>query len=518
MKRKTTCLALPALILLAGCGDEVAERSATTSAPLGDPIRGEPIVVVQEEVDHWAAVASEIGELNASVYRSLSGGFNAVLGARGSRMQLISSSLLHLDVSPGNLSWAEYETIRDARGVREAYPIAVGDNYKGYRLVGSVSEMFEKHEWKKGEKYEIREGGRLFEDAAKEALLGAFAASQLGLEVGDKFHPYHGLAFREDSKHEDVFDVVGVLEATGTPADKVIWIPVKGLQRMDGHDPKSANDVSAVLLNLEGAAAFQLNMNYNQRGKTTTLAWPVETILKDFFQSHLPANIQLVRLLGEGDYVANLNQGVPPARDPSGEDDNATVVEGEITSVGGKIISTTSSSGDKEIVDLPPPPGSDGNVSVGIPPVVSNLPPLPEGSGYAPISFANLSKFPYEVEWEKHGGKKFDPVEFARRVPVNVRQLDGRASAVEGFMIPTIVNEDNKVTEFLLLPDQMSCCFGKAPEANGWVVVTAPKGVEILMDQIIRVTGTMSVEEKWDEEFFVGLYHMACDKITGPAL
>ena len=189
MKTKTTCLALPVLILLAGCGDELAERSATTSAPLGDPIRGEPIEVVQEEVDHWAAVASEIGELNASAYRSLSGGFNAVLGARGSKMQLISSSLLHLDVSPGNLSWAEYETIRDSRGVREAYPIAVGDNYKGYRLVGSVSEMFEKHEWKKGEKYEIREGGRLFEDAAKEALLGAFAASKLGLEVGDKFHP-----------------------------------------------------------------------------------------------------------------------------------------------------------------------------------------------------------------------------------------------------------------------------------------------------------------------------------------
>ena len=90
--------------------------------------------------------------------------------------------------------------------------------------------------------------------------------------------------------------------------------------------------------------------------------------------------------------------------------------------------------------------------------------------------------------------------------------------SVEGFMIPTMVNEDNKVTEFLLLPDQMSCCFGKAPEANGWVVVTASKGVEIMMDQIIRVTGTMAVEEKWDEEFFVGRYHMACDKITGPAL
>ena len=53
---------------------------------------------------------------------------------------------------------------------------------------------------------------------------------------------------------------------------------------------------------------------------------------------------------------------------------------------------------------------------------------------------------------------------------------------------------------------------------SGWVVVSAPDGVEVLMDRIIRVTGTFTVEERWDEEFFVGLYHMSCEEITGPAL
>lgn len=85
-------------------------------------------------------------------------------------------------------------------------------------------------------------------------------------------------------------------------------------------------------------------------------------------------------------------------------------------------------------------------------------------------------------------------------------------------MIPTIVDENNEVKEFLLLPDQMSCCFGQAPEANGWVVVSATMGVEVMMDRIIRVTGDFAVEERWDEEFFVGLYHMTCNEITGPAL
>jgi hypothetical protein len=217
-------------------------------------------------------------------------------------------------------------------------------------------------------------------------------------------------------------------------------------------------------------------------------------------------------LLGPKDNPSNTKPSLPV------EGEEVSVVEGEIASVGTPDDPFVAPK-EKEIVELPFPPGTDANAStVNIPePVVSLLPPLPKGSGYAPLSFASMSKFAYEVDWEQDG-IKFDISAFARRVPVTVRQMDGLDAAVEGFMIPTVVNEDNKVTEFLLLPDQMSCCFGKAPEANGWVVVTAPKGVEIMMDRIIRVTGTMAVEEKWDEEFFVGLYHLTCDKITGPAL
>ena len=128
-----------------------------------------------------------------------------------------------------------------------------------------------------------------------------------------------------------------------------------------------------------------------------------------------------------------------------------------------------------------------------------------------------MMNFEYLVEWEKDG-KDFDFSAYAQRVPKRLREKSGKMVAVEGFMIPTVVDENNEVKEFLLLPDQMSCCFGQTPEANGWVVVNASKGVEVMMDRIIRVTGQLTVEERWDEEFFVGLYHMTCDEITGPAL
>ena len=57
--------------------------------------------------------------------------------------------------------------------------------------------------------------------------------------------------------------------------------------------------------------------------------------------------------------------------------------------------------------------------------------------------------------------------------------------------------------------------FGQAPEANGWVVARSESGVEVTMDRVIRILGRLTVEERWDEEFFVGLYHLQCDELIG---
>lgn len=215
-------------------------------------------------------------------FNNASGGFDAVLGARGSKLQLILNALFHLDASPGNLPWEQYELIKNTPGVKEAYPIAVGDNYLGYRLVGTDPKLFYDHEWKKGEKYKLRQG-RIFSEMAKEALVGSFVAKKLNLKIGDRFQPYHGLNFKEDTQHEDIYVVVGLLEATGTPSDKVIWVPIKGIQLMEGHDQEMAQSVSAVLLSLKGAAGFNLEIRYNRQGNLATFAWPVAATLASFF-------------------------------------------------------------------------------------------------------------------------------------------------------------------------------------------------------------------------------------------
>jgi len=152
---------------------------------------------------------------------------------------------------------------------------------------------------------------------------------------------------------------------------------------------------------------------------------------------------------------------------------------------------------------------TEGNQSL---PVINLLPPHDESAGYQALTYSTLTQFSYEIDWEADG-VEFDFSRFASRVPRSIRKLNGTKVALEGFMVPTVVDESNLVKEFLLMPDQLSCCFGQAPEANGWVVVRSEKGVGVFMDQVIRALGSLTVEERWDEEFFVGLYHLECEEL-----
>jgi putative ABC transport system permease protein len=115
-------------------------------------------------------------------------------------------------------------------------------------------------------------------------VLGSFAARRLGLKVGDTFQPYHGLNFDPTKQHEELYTVTGILEPSNTPADRILWIPLAGLQNMSGHDPNAAADVSAVLVKLRTPiAGQQLDVLYNRQGNRLTFAWPIAKQMADLF-------------------------------------------------------------------------------------------------------------------------------------------------------------------------------------------------------------------------------------------
>ena len=248
-----------------------------------------------------------------AAFVSTSTAFDAVLGARGSKLQLVLNGIFHLEASPGNLAWSDYESIRKHPAVKTAIPIAVGDNLRGYRIVGTVPELFTTVEYAPEKKYTLSGSGKIFADASREAVAGSFAAERLGLKVGDTFNPFHGLAFDEKNQHAETYTVTGILAPTNTPADKVVWIPIKGVQTMSGHDPKAATDVSAVLIQLRAATAgFMLDMMINKQGNRMTLAYPVGAIMTElfgkisWFDRVLALVAYLVALVAAGSVLASI--------------------------------------------------------------------------------------------------------------------------------------------------------------------------------------------------------------------
>jgi putative ABC transport system permease protein len=141
-------------------------------------------------------------------------GIDLVVGAKGSPLQLILAAVYHVDVPTGNVPLAAVDKLRDNRYVAQVIPLALGDNYRGYRIVGSEPALVEHY------------GGRLVAgalwDDRMQAVLGATVARETGLAVGARFFGTHGLA-AGGAVHDDAeYRVVGVLAPTGTVLDRLI--------------------------------------------------------------------------------------------------------------------------------------------------------------------------------------------------------------------------------------------------------------------------------------------------------
>ncbi len=227
-------------------------------------------------------------------------GFDAVLGARGSKLQLVLNTVFHLETSPGNIPWSLYEEVRKRPFVELAIPYALGDNYQGFRIVGTTQQLFTDFEYQAGRKYAIRPGGRIFDADRQEAVIGSFVAQKTGLRVGSTFNPAHGLDLHGDHEHEEEYLVVGVMAPTNSPADRVIWIPIEGVFRIGGHVlrgtgeeyhpdphepiPDEHKEVSAVMLKLKGQqAGMRLDQDVNRKGSQATLAWPIGGVMAELF-------------------------------------------------------------------------------------------------------------------------------------------------------------------------------------------------------------------------------------------
>jgi len=161
-------------------------------------------------------------------------GIDMVIGSKGSPLQLILSSIYHVDLPTGNIPLVEAERWAAHPLVAEAIPLALGDSLGGFRIVGT------EHAYSEHYGGELA-GGRLWE-VPFEATLGATVAAQTGLGVGDHFVGSHGLAPGGPEHGEHSYTVVGVLKPTASVLDRLVLTPIESVWLAHGMEPHGHDD------------------------------------------------------------------------------------------------------------------------------------------------------------------------------------------------------------------------------------------------------------------------------------
>jgi putative ABC transport system permease protein len=212
-------------------------------------------------------------------------GYHLIVGARGGSLQLVLNTVFHLSKPIENLPYDFYKQFveyEDEQGnkvsgkyaaiVRVAVPYCLGDSYKGFRAVGTTPDLFDKISYGSYDdgtpkKYEFAEGENFKPEDFMGAVVGATAARETGLRIGDRFPITHGLAEDENAHvhEESLFHVVGILRPTGTPNDRAVFVNMEGFYLMEGHalevdfedDGAEATQKTSTGVEKEGAGSQQ---------------------------------------------------------------------------------------------------------------------------------------------------------------------------------------------------------------------------------------------------------------------
>jgi putative ABC transport system permease protein len=161
-------------------------------------------------------------------------GIDLVVGAKGSPLQLILCNIFHIDFPTGNIKLNDAEKLARHRLVKKAIPMALGDSYQSYRIIGTNRDYAALYH------AELAEGNFWSKDL--EVCIGSTVANITGLKVGDHFASAHGLAEGGHSHNDHHYVVSGIFKPSQTVLDNLILTQVESVWKM--HDEGDSTSVS----------------------------------------------------------------------------------------------------------------------------------------------------------------------------------------------------------------------------------------------------------------------------------
>ena len=236
-----------------------------------------------------------------------SGQYDLVVGAKGSPLQLILSSIYHLDLPTGNIPYDRFLALRNDEQIENAIPLGLGDNFHGYRIVGTDTNLFQLNDRLDALRPLVSlQSGRFFQNDF-EAVVGAQVARQTGLKLGDAFVGTHGLVVTPGSSEHKAFPykVVGILAPGSGASDRAIFITLASVWQIHAQEAElhrklagvvstttTAHDnhleVTAVLLRLKSVGLRYGMVQEIQKRTESMAAIPVNEMLRLYQQVLAP--------------------------------------------------------------------------------------------------------------------------------------------------------------------------------------------------------------------------------------
>lgn len=234
-------------------------------------------------------------------------GVDMVLGAKGSPLQLILSSVYNIDAPTGNIYLQDAQRFMQHPLVESTIPVSLGDSYMGYRIIGTTDAYLKKYNLQPA-------SGKVFSNAM-EVVIGATVAQRSQLKIGSKFAGTHGLGEKGHVHEEHSYVVTGILPATGLSADQLILTPLQSVWEIhekpheeheaqekphEEHEaqekPHEKLQITAVLIKFKSPLA-QLQMP-RMVNENTNMQAAVPAIEINRLQSLMGSGTAVLRILG----------------------------------------------------------------------------------------------------------------------------------------------------------------------------------------------------------------------------
>lgn len=167
-------------------------------------------------------------------------GVDLVVGAKGSPLQLILANVYHIDFPTGNIKLSEAKALTRNRLIKSAIPLALGDNYRSFRIVGT------NHDYVKLYSGELTSG--ILWKNNLEVTIGANVAKRLGLKAGDEFFGAHGMSVSDLDHDEASYHVVGVLAESNSVLDNLILTNIESVWAVHAHEEEDTDHTAVPVL------------------------------------------------------------------------------------------------------------------------------------------------------------------------------------------------------------------------------------------------------------------------------